>query len=259
MEKDFTKNEKDENSYYQDICRVFEAGEREAKIRELEEAVKHFEKIYNKSSSKKAIPTRNKKNSNSKVKPSEIVKESAILIASLLVSSNLILAVGPKLGDASTKFAQTIINYFNLKDIKNDVKENARNNLKKYELGYYDEKNNEFIIKDNTIEDYEKLDLNDPYDVWPYYLVFKETPEAKKDDSEIYDEFDKLIQSTTYSNGLYHYTGTKQFLEIGGYHNFDTYCNYQEAKALEENDITSSYANKTDGVDIEYTNSKGRR
>lgn len=114
----------------------------------------------------------------------------------------------------------------------------------------------EFVVKNNSVSDYSKLDADTPMEVYIYKMAI--------DNKE---EFNKFIQSVTYENDLYCYTDFDQFLRINGYYDTKTgiisdvvFENYMEATLLDayNNNTLSSYEEEFYTSNLEEENHRTR-
>ena len=93
-------------------------------------------------------------------------------------------------------------------------------------------------VKDNSIEDYECLDLTHASNVEQF--VYKEV---------LGSEFNDAIQTASYDDGAYNYTGTTQWYLINGYINKDTKeASPDEAYAAVKDDLAKAFDNDCEGV-----------
>lgn len=137
--------------------------------------------------------------------------------------------------------------------ITDELTKVAEENLITYGLG--EEKEGKFQIGNNTVEDYSSLNANTPMEVFIYQKAIANV-----------EEFEKFIQSVTYSDNLYCYTDLGQFLRINGYYDengktsYNVFENYMENALLEayKNSTLSTYEEEFYTFNIEQENHKTR-
>ena len=96
----------------------------------------------------------------------------------------------------------------------------------------------EIVIRDNEISDYECLDLTNA------------SPLEQHIYSEVLgSEFDVAIQTASYDNGGYYYTGTNQWRNINGYIDMETgNPSKDEEQAAMRDELLKAYNNDCEGV-----------
>lgn len=118
----------------------------------------------------------------------------------------------------------------------------AFNELTLNDLAGFSIEDGTFVVKENSIDDYKKLDITSHLDVYIYRLILPES------------EFDKFIRSVSYKDGLHRYTSMYQFLNVNGYYTEGTNSPSLEVFAnMMENRINNLYSSLYSG----YTDDDG--
>lgn len=135
-------------------------------------------------------------------------------------------------GVAGDKIKEAIVEKQEIRANRNIFEDKALTNLLNNGLAYLNDKN-EIIPKENSVEDYYKLNITSKYDIYGYSLALPA------------GEFNKFIQTISYNNGMWNYTGTNNFLTYNGYFDskdniakIDVFQNMMEEKILELPDET---------------------
>ena len=118
-----------------------------------------------------------------------------------------------------------------------ELKERAYAILLEFGLASSNEKG-KITIENNKVSDYRCLDLTNASSLELHIY------------SEILgSEFNEAIQTASYDNGGYYYTGTNQWRRINGYIDKDTGVpSYAEQRAAMVDDLLKAYDNNFDGV-----------
>lgn len=94
------------------------------------------------------------------------------------------------------------------------------------------------IVRDNNISDYSCLDLTHASSLEQH--IYSEV---------LGSEFDDAIQTASYENGGYYYTGTNQWRNINGYIDKNTgTASYLEQKTAMEDKLLEAYENNCEGI-----------
>lgn len=106
---------------------------------------------------------------------------------------------------------------------------NYRQNMLYKNLSYQDpQRTNPFVIKNNSVQDYESLNASNLADVYIYRKIFVEHGQQ--------EEFQKFIKSINYFDveGNYcNYLDFEQYLRINGYPDIETFENYAQNEIYE--------------------------
>ena len=111
------------------------------------------------------------------------------------------------------------------------VKKDAEKVLLQNGLAEYDEENN-IVIKNNSVEDYNKLDIDNASfeELYAYSLALDKG-----------DEFDKLIRSVQGVDGVHNYTDLSQFYSYNGFNG--TEGGYVEFQKVAKEKLLEAYEN----------------
>lgn len=108
-------------------------------------------------------------------------------------------------------------------------------------LAYHDpQRQNPFVIADNSVKDYKKLNITSPRDVYSYMIAFERNKE----------EFNDFIKSVYYideDNNIQYYKSFEDFLNRNGYLDKEDFMNkikkeYQD-EIMQESEKNKNYSN----------------
>lgn len=122
------------------------------------------------------------------------------------------------------------------------VTEQANDNLENANLVNVDDKGNVTIkMGGNSISDYGRLNLCDPSiaEIYAYDKALESAGDT------VNTEFEKLIEATSYKEGMYNYTSLAQYYTVNGLVDRDGKPNGAEFKKYAEEQLVKSYRDGT--------------
>lgn len=247
-------------SEYQDRMKKIDADEAQrAYFRTIADDVDRNGGIYHPEGEKQTFTTgKCQKMTNKSIGPTKRVKESTKKvvdihvkmpnlnkIALILCTAVIVVSLGT---GTYALFGEKIADNMQAREEMNTsidvLKTKAIFNLFYNDLAGMNVETQEIIIKDNSVEDYRRLGISNPLDVYTYSLVLPRS------------EFSKFIQSVSYNEyGFDHYyVSEEQFLRINGM--FDkkgnpsdiVFGNYMETKIKELSPEILEEYKKSDGI-----------
>lgn len=137
----------------------------------------------------------------------KIIQKTAIILSTILILVSLGVFTNLAFGENIENNIRQREEIDRLNErIKAIFSQKAFLNLVQNGLAEIDSKGN-ITIKNNSVSDYYKLNINHKYDIYGYSLILEPV------------EFNKFIQTVSYNDGLYNYISMEQFLTYNGYIN----------------------------------------